>query len=104
MVLATLIAHGTNLGISAMGYSAAGITVDMLRQASQWFFNAENLRAANTILVDYHYHLAAGYTEAGARGLTLLLQRAALPAPPKLRTGRVLSPLLRLLRSVVENV
>ena len=40
-----------------MGYSAAGITVDMLRQALQWFFNEETLRAANTILVDYHYHL-----------------------------------------------
>ena len=35
VLLATLIAHGTNLGISAMGYSAEGITVDMLRQASQ---------------------------------------------------------------------
>jgi Tn3 transposase DDE domain len=41
VLLATLIAHGTNLGISAMGYSAEGMTVDMLRQASQWFFNEE---------------------------------------------------------------
>jgi TnpA family transposase len=57
ILLATLIAHGTNLGISAMGYSAEGITVDMLRQASQWFFNEETLKAANKILVDYHYHL-----------------------------------------------
>jgi TnpA family transposase len=40
-----------------MGYSAEGITVDMLRQASQWFCNEETLRAANKILVDYHYHL-----------------------------------------------
>ena len=57
VLLATLIAHGTNLGISAMGHSAEGITVDMLRQASQWFFNEETLKAANKILVDYHYHL-----------------------------------------------
>jgi hypothetical protein len=31
--------------------------VDMLRQASQWFFNEETLKAANKILVAYHYHL-----------------------------------------------
>jgi hypothetical protein len=57
VLLATLIAHGTNLGISAMGYSAEGITVDMLREASQWFLNEETLKAANKVLVDYHYHL-----------------------------------------------
>ena len=37
VLLAALIAHGTNLGISAMGHSAEGITVDLLRNASQWF-------------------------------------------------------------------
>jgi TnpA family transposase len=29
----------------------------MLREASQWFLNEETLKAANKILVDYHYHL-----------------------------------------------
>jgi TnpA family transposase len=57
VLLATLIAHGTNLGISVMGCSAEGITVDMLRHASQWFLNEETLKAANKTLVDYHYHL-----------------------------------------------
>ena len=57
VLLATLIAHGTNLGISAMGHSAEGITVDMLRQASQWFLNEDTLKAANKILVDYHSHM-----------------------------------------------
>jgi TnpA family transposase len=57
VLLATLIAHGTNLGISAMGCSTEGITVDMLRHASQWFLNEETLEAANKILVDYHHHL-----------------------------------------------
>jgi TnpA family transposase len=40
-----------------MGYSAEGITVDMLREASQWFLKEETLKAANKVLVDYHYHL-----------------------------------------------
>jgi TnpA family transposase len=57
VLLATLIAHGTNLGIAAMGHSAEGITVDMLREASQWLLNEETLKAANKVLVDYHYHL-----------------------------------------------
>jgi TnpA family transposase len=57
VLLAALIAHGTNLGISAMGHSAEGITVDMLQSASQWFLNEETLKAANKILVDYHHRL-----------------------------------------------
>jgi TnpA family transposase len=57
VLLAALIAHGTNLGISAMGHSAEGITVEMLRYASQWFLNEETLKAANKILVDYHHRL-----------------------------------------------
>jgi TnpA family transposase len=57
VLLAALIAHGTNLGISAMGHSAEGITVDMLQYASQWFLNEETLKAANKILVDYHHGL-----------------------------------------------
>ena len=56
-LLATIIAHGTNLGISTMGHSAEGITVDMLREASQWFLNEETLKAANKILIDYHHLL-----------------------------------------------
>ena len=57
VLLAALIAHGTNLGISAMGHSAEGITVDMLQYASQWFLNEETLKTANKILVDYHHSL-----------------------------------------------
>jgi TnpA family transposase len=57
VLLAALIAHGTNLGISAMGHSAEGITVHMLQYASQWFLNEETLKAANKILVDYHHGL-----------------------------------------------
>ena len=54
---AALIAHGTNLGIAAMGHSAEGITVDMLQHVSRWFLREETLRAANAVLVDYHSRL-----------------------------------------------
>jgi TnpA family transposase len=83
VLLATLIAHGTNLGISAMGYSAEGITVDMLRNASQWFLNEETLKAANKTLLDYHYHLPlAGLWGSGRRsssdGQRFLLRQSSL--------------------------
>lgn len=56
-LLAAVIAHGTNLGISAMGCSTEGITVDMLAGASRWFLYPESRKAANKVLVDYHYGL-----------------------------------------------
>jgi TnpA family transposase len=54
---ASLIAHGTNLGIAAMGHSAEGVTVDMLQHVSRWFLREETLRAANAAMVDYHNRL-----------------------------------------------
>jgi TnpA family transposase len=54
---AALIAHGTNLGIAALGHSAEGVTVDMLQHVSRWFLREETLRAANALLVDYHHRL-----------------------------------------------
>jgi len=56
-LLATLIAHGTNLGIVAMGNSAIGGSVDMLQRISSWFLRDETLKAANAILVNYHHTL-----------------------------------------------
>lgn len=56
-LLAALIAHGTNLGIAAMGQSAPGISVDMLQYLSQWFLREETLKAANAVLVNYHHRL-----------------------------------------------
>ena len=56
-LLAALIAHGTNLGIAAMGQSAPGISVDMLQYVSQWFLRDETLKAANAVLVNYHHGL-----------------------------------------------
>ena len=57
-LLATLVAHGTNLGIAMMGESTEGITVDMLQHVSQSCLRIETLKAANKALVDYHHHLA----------------------------------------------
>ena len=57
-LLATLIAHGTNLGISAMGASAEGISTRMLQRISTWFLRDETLNAANATLVNYHHKLA----------------------------------------------
>jgi len=56
-LVAALIAHGTNLGIAAMGQSAPGITVDMLQHLTRWLLRDETLKAANTTLVDYHHQL-----------------------------------------------
>jgi hypothetical protein len=50
-LLATLIAHGTNLGIAAMGQSAQGITVDMLQHVTHWFLRENTIKAANAALV-----------------------------------------------------
>jgi TnpA family transposase len=56
-LLATLIAHGTNLGLAAMSQSVDDLAAEMLQDTSRWFLRDETLKAANTILVDYHHHL-----------------------------------------------
>jgi TnpA family transposase len=57
-LLATLIAHGTNLGLATMANSVKdGITAEMLQEMSQWCLREETLTAANAILVNYHHHL-----------------------------------------------
>lgn len=56
-LLAALIAHGTNLGVVAMGNSAIGVSVDMLQHISSWFLREDTLKAANAILVNYHHTL-----------------------------------------------
>ena len=56
-MLAALIAHGTNLGIAAMGQSAEGISVDMLQHVSRWFLREDTINAANAVLVNFHHQL-----------------------------------------------
>jgi TnpA family transposase len=53
ILLASIVAHGTNLGVLAMADSTAKITVDMLREMSKACLRQETLKAANTALVDY---------------------------------------------------
>jgi hypothetical protein len=56
-LLATMIAHGTNLGLAAMSQSVDTLTADALQDTSRWFLRDATIKAANTILVDHHHGL-----------------------------------------------
>ncbi len=57
-LLATVIAHGTNLGLAMMANSVdEGISADNLQEMSQWCLREEHLKAANAILVNFHHRL-----------------------------------------------
>jgi len=56
-LLATLIAHGTNLGLAAMSQSVDTLTAEALQDTSRWFLRDSTIKAANTILVDHHHAL-----------------------------------------------
>ena len=56
-LLATLIAHGTNLGLAAMSQSVDSLTAEALQDTSRWFLRGATLNAANTIMVDHHHGL-----------------------------------------------
>ena len=56
-LLATLIAHGTNLGLAAMSQSVDSLTAATLQDTSRWFLRDATLKTANTILVDHHHGL-----------------------------------------------
>jgi TnpA family transposase len=56
-LLATLIGHGTNLGLAAMSQSIDSLTAETLQDTSRWFLRDATLKAANTILVDHHHGL-----------------------------------------------
>ncbi len=47
-LLATVIAHGTNLGLAAMSQSVDTLTADALQDTSRWFLRAATIKAANT--------------------------------------------------------
>jgi hypothetical protein len=57
-LMAALVAHGTNLGISAMADSTADLTVRMLQHVSRTCLREETIRRANTEIVNYHRALA----------------------------------------------
>ena len=56
-LLATLIAHGTNLGLAAMSHSVDSLTADALQDTSRWFLRPATLKAANAVLVHHHHGL-----------------------------------------------
>jgi len=56
-LLATLIAHGTNLGLAAMSHSVDSLTADALQDTSRWFLRDATLKAANAVLVNHHHGL-----------------------------------------------
>jgi len=56
-LLATLIAHGTNLGLAAMSHSVDSLTADALQDTSRWFLRDATLKGANAVLVDHHHGL-----------------------------------------------
>ena len=55
-LLATLIAHGTNLGLTAMGSSVERLTAADLQHASRWLVRDATLKAANAQIIE---HLAS---------------------------------------------
>jgi Tn3 transposase DDE domain len=87
-LLATLIAHGTNLGLAAMSQSVDTLTADALQDTSRWFLRDATIKAANTILVDHHL----------GRRKPLLLRRPALRGRAEQSARQRLSALFRLLR------
>jgi TnpA family transposase len=56
-LLASVIAHGTNLGLAAMAQSVDTVTAEQLQDISRWFLREATLKEANTILVDHHHAL-----------------------------------------------
>ena len=51
---ATLIAHGTNIGLHNMAYSTEDVTLTKLQLLSRWFLRPETLEATSACLIDKH--------------------------------------------------
>ena len=56
-LLATVIAHGTNLGLAAMSQSVDTLTAESLQDTNRWFLRDATIKTANTILVNHHHEL-----------------------------------------------
>ena len=95
-LLATLIAHGTNLGLAAMSQSVDRVTAETLQDTSRWFLREATLKAANTILVDHHHGLPFSRVWGDGAGPPPMASASRSSAKA---CWQRLSPLLRLLRS-----
>jgi TnpA family transposase len=80
-LLATLVAHGTNLGLATMAQSTKGITVDVLHHVSDWYMHLDALKAANRVLVDYHHRLPIAATWGDGASSSSDGQRFGINAP-----------------------
>ena len=56
-LLATLIAHGANLGLTAMGSSVEGLTAADLQHVSRWLVRDATLKAANAQTIEHQHRL-----------------------------------------------
>jgi len=56
-LLATLIAHGTNLGLTAMGSSVERLTPADLQHASRWLVRDATLKVANAQIIEHQHRL-----------------------------------------------
>ena len=56
-LLATLIAHGTNLGLTAMGDSVENLTAADLQQTSHWLVRETTVKAANAQIIEHLHRL-----------------------------------------------
>jgi len=66
-LLATLIAHGTNLGLAAISHSVDSLTANALQDTSRWFLRDATLKGANAVLVDHHGLKLSGVWGDGSR-------------------------------------
>src|SRR5438067_1311453 len=55
-LIAVLIAHSTNLGLTRMA-DACGIPIDVLAWTAEWYVREETLREANLEIIGYHQRL-----------------------------------------------
>ncbi len=55
-LIACLVAFATNMGLTAMA-DASGIPYDTLAWTAEWYLGEEALRAASTVIVNYHHRL-----------------------------------------------
>ena len=79
-LLATLIAHGTNLGLTAMGSSVEGLMAADLQHASRWLVREATLKAANAQIIE-HLHRCR-LPRSGATGGFLPPMASVLPRRP----------------------
>ena len=56
-MLATLIAHGTSLGLTTIGSSVEGLMTADLQHASRWLVRGATLKAANAQIIEHQHRL-----------------------------------------------